>query len=344
MGNTTIRILARKLQLSTATVSKALTDSHEISDATKKRVQALAAELNYTPNPYASGLRNKKSRTIAMVLPEVADSFFAQVIDGVESIAQEKGYHVLIRLTHENVPKEQAILKDLGGGRVDGVLMSVSSDTTDPAAMIELQEKGIPLVFFDRRCEEIDTASVITDDLESAYKATLHLIQRKCRRIAFLSISPVLSISRARLEGYKKALSEAQLVFRESDVVLCSSQDAALHHQTLKELMTRPDPPDGILATVEKLATSIYLVCQELQLKIPQQVKIIGFSNLPAATVLNPSLTTVTQPAFEIGKAAASLLFKALAGKGDALKKQQQVVPSTLVIRNSTGGPQPTGR
>src|SRR5258708_13781831 len=153
MGNITIRILARKLQLSTATVSKALTDSHEISETTKKRVLALAAELNYTPNPYASSLRKKKRKTIAMGLAEVADSFFAQVIDGVESIAQDKGYHVLIRLTHENIPKEQAILRDLQGGRADGVLMSVSSETIDPAPIRELQEKGIPLVFFDRISE-----------------------------------------------------------------------------------------------------------------------------------------------------------------------------------------------
>src|SRR5882724_6794194 len=133
MGNVTIRILARQLQLSAATVSKALADSHEISGPTKKRVLEMAAALNYVPNPYASSLRKRKSKTIAVVLPEVADSFFSLAINGIESVAQDKGYHVLIYLTHENFLKEQAILNDFKSGRVDGVLMSVTSETVDTA-------------------------------------------------------------------------------------------------------------------------------------------------------------------------------------------------------------------
>jgi LacI family transcriptional regulator, galactose operon repressor len=337
MGNITIRILARQLQLSAATVSKALTDSHEISGKTKQRVLALAAELNYTPNPYASGLRRKKSKTIAVILPEVADSFFAQVIDGIESVAQEKGYHVLIRLTHEHFAKEQAILKDLRGGRADGVLMSVSSATTDSSHIRELQDKGVLLVFFDRICEDIPAAKVVTDDQESAYKATQHLISRGCRRIALLSVSAVLSISNQRLEGYKKALEDHQLPFREEDIIACG-HDPVVNHGLLMQLLQRHEPPDGIIATVEKLATSVYQVCHELTIGIPGQVKVIGFSNLPAAMFLAPSLSTVTQPAFEMGKMAAGLLVKALENDRFELSNQHAVIPSELLIRDSTGG------
>jgi LacI family transcriptional regulator len=337
MGNITIRILARKLQLSAATVSKALTDSHEISEKTKQRVLALAAELNYTPNPYASGLRKKKSKTIAVILPEVADSFFAQVIDGVESVAQDKGYHVLIRLTHENASKEQAILKDLQGGRADGVLMSVSSETTGSAHVKELQEKGVPLIFFDRIYEDIEAAKVVTDDRDSAYAATTHLIQRGCRKIALLSISGTLSISNQRSEGYRKALSDHGVLSGATHIIACT-HDQAANYRLLKERMEGPDPPDGIIATVEKLSITVYEVCHALSLDIPGQVKVIAFSNLPAATLLDPPLTTITQPAFEMGKAAASMLFKALGNERLDLSKEGLVIPSTLMIRGSTGG------
>lgn len=348
-------MLARELQLSTATVSKALTNSHEISEKTRQRVLALAKALNYTPNPYASGLRNKKSKTIAVILPEVADSFFAQVIDGVESVAQEKGYHILIRLTHESSQKEQAILKDLRGGRADGILISVSSETQDSSPMKELQEKGISIVFFDRVCEDIDTAKVVTDDVESAYKATEHLLDRGCRRIALLYISPDLSISHQRMEGYKKALADHQLSCQESDIIACT-HDPAANHRILTELLSRPNAPDGVIATVEKLVTGVYLACHELSLHIPGQVKVIGFSNLPSAMLLNPSLTTITQPAFEMGKEAALLLFRELGGKGGTVGKMADnrtisgkaivaagrstasvVIPSVLMVRGSTG-------
>jgi len=336
MGNVTLRMLADALQLSTATVSKALTNSHEISEKTRQRVLNLAKELNYTPNPYASGLRNKKSRTIAVILPEVADSFFAQVIDGIEAVAQEKGYHILIRLTHESFQKEEAILQDLLGGRADGILISVSSETKDSSAIRKVQEKGISIVFFDRICADIDTAKVVTDDFESARLATEHLINCGCRRVALLYISMDLSISHQRMEGYKKAMADHHLAWRESDMIACT-HDPAVNHRILTDLMSRSEAPDGVLATVEKLVTSIYLACKDLKLSIPGRVKVIGFSNLPSAMLLNPSLTTITQPAFEMGKEAASLLFRELGGKVSLVKqKKPLVIPSVLVVRGST--------
>jgi len=335
MGNVTIRILARELQLSAATVSKALADSHEISQSTKKRVLEMAAALNYTPNPYASSLRRKKSKTIAVVLPEVADSFFSQAIDGIEAIAQDKGYHVLVCLTHERALREQAILHEMLGGRADGILISSCSETTNPSSILELQEKGVPVVFFDRVCEELDTAKVVTDDRNSAYRAADHLIRCGCQHIAFLTISENLSISHERIEGYKHALEERGIKFDREDIIPCTHQ-ADDNIQLLKKILGKKDRPDGIIASVEKLAVQVYQACRELDLNIPGDVRVVGFSNLVTASLLNPSLTTITQPAFEMGRAAATLLFKALGNKSVDAAQSVLIIPSELQVRDST--------
>jgi len=335
MATVNLKRLAKELNLSVSTVSKALMNSHEISIETKERVLLLAKELNYIPNPYASSLRRKTSKTIAVVIPEVADSFFSIAINGIEAVAQDKGYHVLIYLTHESFLKEKAILNDFQGGRVDGVLMSVTSETVDTAHMHHLHAQGIPVIFFDRVCEEIDTAKITTNDFESGYKATQHLVEGGCRRIAFLSFSKSLSISNKRMEGYRQALANHAIAFNESDLVFCTNDDAQ-NLALLKNVLQQKKYPDGIIASVEKLTTPVYLACRELKRAIPRDVQVISFSNLQSAVILNPALTTITQPAFDMGKAAATLLFKALEKPAFNLKKESLIIPSTLTIRDST--------
>lgn len=334
MENVTIRMLAEKLQLSTATISKALSNSHEISEETKQRVLALAKELNYVPNPYASSLRKKASHTIAVVIPEVADSFFAEAINGIESVAQEKGYHVLIYLTHENSGKERGILKDFQSGRVDGVLISVTTETASAPHGLDQLVKEIPIVFFDRVCEDVTAAKITTDDATAAYKATSHLVAGGCRHIGLLAASPHLSISNRRAEGFLQALAAHGLPQNKAAITYCSNDHAATK-QLLKKIF-REQQYDGVIATTEKLATAVYEVCEEVDLRIPQDLQVIGFSNLSTARFLNPSLTTISQPAFDMGKAAATLLFKALKNNSFALSEQQQVIPSTLIVRKST--------
>lgn len=335
MDNITLKMLAKELNLSTAAISKALRDSHEISLETKRRVQELATRLNYIPNAYAGSLRRKKSKTIAVVLPEVADSFFSLAINGIEAVAEEKGYHVLIYLTHENFCREQAILKNFQSGRVDGVLMSLTAETASYQHICELYSKQIPLVFFDRICDDVNTTKITTNDFESSYLATQHLMDCGCKKIAILSISNHLSISNKRLEGYQQALKDHFTDHAPVNVVFCGN-DTATNTRFLKKIMSEEDRPDGIVATVEKLTTDVYLTCRELQLSIPQDVKIISFSNLSSADILNPSLTTITQPAFEMGKTAAITLFKALEKKNGILQDENLVIPSELIIRGST--------
>jgi LacI family transcriptional regulator len=335
MSNTTIKILAKELNLSVATVSKALRDSYEISNETKQKVLALAKKLNYVPNPYASSLRKRTSKTIAVVLPEVADSFFSLAINGIESVAQDKGYHVLIYLTHESFAREEAILNEFKSGRVDGILISVSAETIDSTHIKEVIASGKPLVFFDRICEDVETARIITDDMESSYMATTRLIEKGCQKIAYLYTSLNLSINNKRLEGYKKALADHDKKIDPAAIVLCDSNPADTY-TTIKNLLKKKNRPDGIIACVEKLTTPIYLACKELELLIPRDIKVVSFTNLQAALILSPTLTTVTQPAFEMGKMAATVLFKALEKNNYNLKDETVVIPSVLNIRDST--------
>jgi LacI family transcriptional regulator len=335
MQTVTIKILAEKLKLSRATVSKALSDSHEISQATKTRVLALAAKLNYAPNPYASSLRKKNSKTIAVVIPEVADSFFAQAINGIEATAQDKGYHVLIYLTHEKFAREKTIIKDIQNGRIDGVLISLSSETTSYAHLHALWKKNIPLVFFDRVCPDIDTAKITTNDYESSYQATQHLIACGCTSIVFLAISKSLVITGERLRGFKQALDDNAIPFSPANILVCNN-DVEHNNSIIKKLLLKPGRPQGIISSVEKLATSIYTVCNQLKIGIPNQLKVICFSNLQTAPLLHPPLSTITQPAFNMGKTAAAVLFKAIKKGTAGLAKESVVIPSTLMVRNST--------
>ncbi|MEO7211764.1 LacI family DNA-binding transcriptional regulator [Mucilaginibacter sp.] len=330
MGEITIRHLAETLNVSTATISKALNDSHDISDATKGRVFELARSLNYRPNPFASGLRKHKSKTIAVILPEIADNFFAQAVNGIEEIAREKGYHLLIYLSHDSSETEAFFINDLLGRCVDGLLISVSFDGIDFTHLDEIQGK-LPTVFFDRTYSG-SLLHVTNNDFESAYQATKHLYECGCRQISFLSILQGLEVGNQRLQGHLCALQDCGLPFNPSLVINCSNNkednEAKLYH------LMKTVKPDGIVSSVEKLAKLCYHTCNDLGIAIPEDVKIVSFSNLDSASLLNPSLTTITQPAYDIGKQAATMLFKVL--KYSNYEAESMVMNSELIKRQST--------
>jgi len=340
MSDVNIRALAKALNLSISTVSKALKDSYEISTETKQRVVALAKEMHYNPNPYASSLRRKKSNTIAVVIPEVADSFFSLALKGIEEVAQAKGYHVLLYLTYEQYEKEKKILEECKNGRVDGVLLSVTSETVNTLHITELMDVSgghpVPLVFFDRAPDGLQVASITTNDYESSYQATQHLYQQGCCNMVYLSVSKQLTINYRRMEGFRDCLRHYGLPFTTHNIVDCSN-DLAKNELLVRKLFIRKHPPDGIVAGVEKLIAPVYTVCHAKAIAIPAAVKVVSFSNLPYAAILNPALTTVTQPAFEMGQQAAILLFKAIEKKQSPGKMENIVLPSSLYIRNSTG-------
>ncbi len=334
MDQVTLKTLAKELNVSTSTISRALRGSHEISLETQKKVKDLAEKLGFIPNAYASSLRQSKSKTIAVIIPEIENHFFSQAMKGVEEIAQKKHYHVLIYLTNEDYNKEKEILKVLRNGRVDGFMISVSNTTRDFQHIKELADTGLPLVCFDRVADSIDVPKVTTDDQQSAEMATTHLLEKGCKRIAYLSMAEQLSISNHRKIGYINALQKKGLA-EEAMIIECGTEDQ-VNRKIITQLLKGKKKPDAIFAAVEKLAINTYEVCRELNIEIPDKLKVIGFSNLPAASLFSPSLSTIIQPAREIGKEATAVLFKLIEKKPLLKSEKKQSFPSTIISRRST--------
>jgi LacI family transcriptional regulator len=335
MSKVSLKQLAATLGVSISTVSKAMRNSYEISEETRRRVIEKAREIGYNPNPYAGSLRHHKSKTIAMVVPELTNNFFIQAISGAESVAREKDYHILVYNTMDDHRQEESIIRHLQNGRVDGVIMSLASSTVGFDHLTDLIHSGIPIIFFDRICHEIETAKVTTDDFTSAFRATEHLIASGCRDIAYLSLSENLSIDNKRRQGFLEALSKHDIRFNPERIIKCGQMEK-LNHSRIRKLLESPKPPDGIFASVEKLALTTYYVCKEIRRKIPDALKVICFSNLRTAPLLNPSLTTITQPALEIGASAATVLFKYLDKKRPVIQNENIILRSELIIRGST--------
>ena len=334
MENINIKQLAEALGLSTSTISRAFRGNKEISEVTKQRILKKAEELNYQPNHYASNLREQKSKTIAVIVPELANNYFSQAIHGIERIARENGYHILIYVTDDEYDREVSFINHLHNGRADGIIMSVSGEANDHNYLKNLGAKRLPLVFFDRVYDDIKTSKVVTDDYDSSFLATNHLIEQGCKKIAYLVVNKSLSIGKTRMQGYKDALAKSNISFEEDLIIDCSnnySDNEQILTKGLSELK-----PDGVFTSVERLAFATYYACFSLGISIPDQLKIISFSSLEIAPLLNPSLTSITQPASEIGETAAQLLFDILEGREEKSSTKQVVLKSKLVVRNST--------
>jgi LacI family transcriptional regulator len=318
-------------------VSRSLRDSYEISESTKQKVKALAVKLNYEPHPYASGLRRHKSKTIAVVVPDVANNFFSRVFSGIESVSIENSYHVLIYLTHESYEKEVNYTRHLLNGRVDGVILSLASNTKNFDHIHALRDSGIPVIFFDRVNNEINTTKITTNDFDISYAATELLAKRGCKKIAHLTTSLHLTTTQKRRDGYLAACEKFQLAIEEG-LIIEETFDEIETEIKLKALLTGKEPPDGIFAAVEKLSLIPYKVCRELNIIIPDDLKIIAFANTNAAAYFQPPLSTITQPAFEIGKEAALILINHLEKKKIPILDTTIIVPSTIIERDSTQG------
>ncbi|MRG44270.1 substrate-binding domain-containing protein [Chitinophaga sp. SYP-B3965] len=331
MSKVNIKQLAKELNLSISTVSRALRDSYEISADTKKKVFALAKQLNYQPNPNASGLRGQKTKTIAVVIPEMVNDFFSLVIGGIEKVAQEQGYYLLFYFTHGDYDLEVSFINTLANGRVDGVLLSMSRENHDNSHLLELNKNGIPLVLFDRVSENLDNVKVTSDNYDSAITATRHLIDAGCKKIAYLQVHKNISIGKIRMNGYLEALRpKGQTPL----MVECSNENEETFEIIEKMLLN--EKPDGIFASVEKLAVICYRVCEKINLRIPRDIKIISFSNLQTASLLNPSLTTITQPAFDIGETAAKELLDIIHKKSKSASRDKHVILKSLFIKRKS--------
>ncbi|MFN8346901.1 MAG: LacI family DNA-binding transcriptional regulator [Spirosomataceae bacterium] len=335
MKKTTIKDIARELNLSTSTVSRALRDSYEIGVDTKKRVLELAQRLDYTPDPVALSLLSSHSHDIGVIVPDISNPFFAIVIAGIEDVAFAQGYHVVIYQSHDDYEREVLNVKHIYNRRKDGFLVAVATGTKDFSHFQTLHDRGFPLVFFDRICEDIDTHKVAVDDFEGAYKATEHLIQQGCQRIVHISGPKHLLISRRRLQGYHAALSDYGL-FTNEDFILSSEYDSNNALEVARTLIKSDLKPDGIFASSDNIAIGCHAAIIEAGLSMPEDIALIGFSDLPMAALLNPPLSSVVQPAFEMGRSAAELLITLIQNKKKDTKPITTVLKTKLIIRKSS--------
>ncbi|MBC7616234.1 MAG: LacI family DNA-binding transcriptional regulator [Pedobacter sp.] len=331
----TIKDIAKALGLSTSTVSRALRDTHEISAATKKVVLAYAKEINYQPNPIALSLKERRSKSIGVVVSEVANSYFSQAINGIESIAYDRGYHVIISQTHESYDREVINVQHLASRSVDGLLVSLSSETTDISHLTHLHERGLPIVFFDRVADAINTHKVIANNEKGAYQATDYLIKNGYKRIAHLTSSSHLSISIERLSGYEAALKDNGLAVNPQYIKHCL-HGGMLYTETetaIKELMGLKEKPDAIFVAGDRLSTGCLSVFKNLKIAVPNDMAIAGFSNSDVLDLFNPSLTSVRQPAFDIGQMATEMLLQLIEAKYPVEEFEKRILETDLCVR-----------
>jgi LacI family transcriptional regulator len=334
----TIKDIAKALGLSTSTVSRALRGSYEISAETKKLVLEYAEKLNYRPNPIALSLKEKRSRSIGIVVCEIANNFFSQVINGIESVAYKKGYYVIISQSHESYEREVANTQYLASRSVDGLLVSLSAETTDLSHLNKLHDKGFPIVFFDRITEEMQTHKVIANNFHGAYQATEHLIKSGFKRIAHLTVASHLSITKERLAGYKAALADHSLPFDETLVKYCKYGGLIYSEteQAVDALLALKKKPDAIVAASDKLSTGCLTALAKRKIKVPDSMGIVGFTNSLLADIFHPPLTSIRQPAFEMGQVAMEMLIQIIESKHPVTKYETKVLNTELSVRSSS--------
>lgn len=340
METVTIKDIARALNLSTSTVSRALRNSYEINAETKKLVMEYAEKVNYRPNPIALSLRDSKSKSIGVIIPEIANHFFSQLINGIESIAYNMGYHVVIFQSHESYEREVANTNYLVSRKVDGLLVSLSSLTTDLKHFEELMDKGMPIVFFDRVPKEIETYKVVADNFLGSYEATQHLISIGKKRIAHITSPSYLSITTERLAGYRKALEDNYIPFDESYVKYChhGGKLSSENEAAMRELLEMEERPDAILTASDRLTTGCLVALHQNHIKIPDQIAVVGFTNINVAELLNPPLTAVVQPALEMGQQAVDLLIRLIEHPKKVSAFETRSFKTALTVRESSIG------
>ncbi len=335
----TIKDIARELDVSISTVSKALKDSHEISAETKERIKAFADFYNYKPNSLALKLRSQKSHTIGVIVPEIVHHFFSTVLRGIDSYANEKGYSMMVCISNDSHEKEIASIETLLEGSVDGILVSTTHDTqqkNDYSHIKKLIDENFPIVLFDNIVDNVDCDKVTIDDSGGAYKATEYLIQTGCKRIALLAIPKYVKIGQLRMDGYKRALEKNGIPLDENRILEIEN-DVDLQKQIGSLFEDENNYPDAILAVNGEIyASTAMQIAKDKGLKIPEDISIITFTNGMISKYASPPLTTLEQHGYEMGKQAVELLIDRINNKEPDSQFQKKVISTNLKIRKST--------
>lgn len=331
----TIYDIADKLNISIATVSRALKDDPVVNKKTKKKIFDLAEELGYRSNQFARNLRNQRTETIGVIVPRLNSYFMSTVIAGIENIANSEGYNLIISQSSESAEKERMSAKTMFNSRVDGLLISLSYDTNDLSHFEQFSKKKIPVIFFDRAEEQDNFTNVLIDNRKAAYVATKHLIEQGCKKIIHITAKLKRNVYVDRFNGYKQALAENNLDFKNEYVIignlsLEAGTDAA-------SAILQMDPlPDGVLVANDNSAVGCMLSLKQAGVRIPEDIAFVGFNNDPVSKVIEPNLTTINYPGYEMGEVAARNLINHLNGTHPIHSTNTIVLRSELIIRASS--------
>ena len=340
----TLKKIAQELNVSISTVSKSLKDSHEIGKETRERIKAFAKSHGYRPNSIALSLKNRKTKTIGVIIPDVVHYFFALVVNGIEQVARKNGYNVVVALSYESFEKEVVNMETLADSLIDGFILSLSKETLKKQDYYHINEsinQGMPVVLFDRVVAEIECDKVIVNDFKGAYDATKLLIDKGRENILLLTSEDYINVGRLRTQGYIKAIQDNGLSLENHLII--KVEDTQVSDDVLPELESsiadafkKNNKIDGIFAVNEIYAGAALRVLRKLGKVIPQDVALICFTDGLISRYSYPSLTTVKQHAEEIGKAAAGKLIERLENEDDNLKYEQKVIKSVIIEREST--------
>ncbi|MEN8186427.1 MAG: LacI family DNA-binding transcriptional regulator [Bacteroidota bacterium] len=329
----TIKDIARKLNISVSTVSRAMRNAYDINPETKKKVLKLAEELDYEPNALAKSLVQKRTNTIGVIVPELDVHFFASCIRGIQEEAHERGYKILIAQSNEDYELEVENIQAMVSSRLDGLILSLSKNTKSFTHFDKIIRREMPLVLFDRATENIACSNVIADNKRGAFEATEHLINQGYSRIAHIGGPKILEISKLRMQGYKKALKANDIEIDKDYIVHCnlSKTDTV---SKVKKLMSLPKPPNAIFAVNDLVAIEAIDYILEMGLKIPYHVGVVGFNNDPFTKYSHPKLSSVNIPSIEMGHYAAQILIDQI--EDENIRIVTEKLNCNLIVRDSS--------
>lgn len=329
-----INDMAKTLGVSASTVSRALKNHPDISLETRQMIQKYAKEVSYRPNILASGLRQKSSRTIGLIIPEIAHHFFSSAISGIEELAYAGDYRVMICQSNENEEREAINLMALLDHRVDGILVSMGKNTLDTSHFKKVSEQGVPIVFFDRICEELATDRVVANDYEGSRALVSHLIKQEHHRILHLAAPSHMLVGKERLRGYRQALHEHGIEFNEHLILPCDTAYQVLKLQD--DILQLTNRIDAIFAVNDFTAIAALQLLRSNGIQVPQRIAIAGFGDDPIASIVSPTLTTVEQKGYEIGKESVQLLIQRIENPDKEIHPRTRVFECTIKIRESS--------
>lgn len=331
--NITIKDLARILDISVSTVSRALRDTYDVNQETRQKVLELATELNYKPNFNATGLAKGSTHNLGVILPFITNYYFSTVITGIQEVAYESGYNITLFVTNDSQERELAILNNLTISNLDGLLISASSNSDSFEHFQQIVDDGIPIVFFDRIVDTIETSKVMQDDYNGAFEAVEHLIENGYKNIAHIAGPENLNFTEKRLQGYKDALNKYNLPVNDEWIIFSEFSQESGEKDT-NQLVAMKNKPDAIFAVNDRKAIGAIQSLKRHNIIIGKEIGVIGFTNDPMSSIISPSLSTIAEPAYDIGKMSCELLIKHITT--NHFHPKEVILPGKLIIREST--------